>query len=255
MLVYSFGWCRGIEDAELLKEAGYDYIECAITELKLEQENEFRKVLSRYLDSPLPVKSFNLFFPADLKIIGPDVDWNRIDRYVARLAEALKRIGAEVAVLGSGRARAIPDGWESEKAEEQFVRTLERISDEFSGSGLVLAIEPLNRKETNLVNSVEEASRFARIINRDSIKVLADLHHMELENEPFQTLIDHKDWLAHIHVADTGRLSPGTGEYSYDQFAERLKMSGYSGMISAECTVRDTREFEDSLVFLKGTFT
>lgn len=252
--MYSFGWCRGIEDAGLLKEAGYDYIECPITALNLEKENEFKNVLSRYLDSPLPVQAFNLFFPADLKIVGPDVDQYRIDRYVAKVAEALSRIEAKIAVLGSGRARAIPEGWDREKAEEQFVRTLERVADEFYGTGIVLAIEPLNRKETNLVNSVAEAARFAGMINRKQVRVLADLHHMELENEPFQTLIDHKNWLTHIHVADTGRFSPGSGEYSYNEFAAHLDKAGYSGRISVECIVRDSREFVDSLAFMKQKF-
>jgi sugar phosphate isomerase/epimerase len=195
-----------------------------------------------------------LFFPADLKIVGPDVNQYRIERYVAKAAEALSRIGAKVAVLGSGRSRRIPEEIEKEKADQQFLWTLERIANEFTGTGVVLAIEPLNRKETNLINSVAEGSRFAQMINQDEIRVLADLHHMELENEPFETLIEHKSWLTHIHVADTGRFSPGSGQYSYDEFAANLKQAGYNGTISAECTVRDNKEFADSLAFFKQKF-
>ncbi|HEX7066059.1 MAG TPA: sugar phosphate isomerase/epimerase family protein [Bacillales bacterium] len=252
--MYSFGWCRSIGDAQLLKEAGYDYIECAITDLKLENEKEYKRVLPHYLNSPLPIEAFNLFLPGDLKIVGPDVDQDRIDQYVAKVAEALSTIGAKIAVLGSGGARRIPEGWDIEKAEEQFVRVLERVADEFAGTDIVLAIEPLNRKATNLVNSVEEAGKFAKMINREPIKVLADFYHMELENESFQTLIDHRDLLAHIHVADTGRFSPGSGAYPYDKFVADLKKAGYQGRISVECTVRDNREFVDSLAFLKRKF-
>ncbi|WP_108995048.1 sugar phosphate isomerase/epimerase family protein, partial [Paenibacillus agaridevorans] len=205
--MYSFGWCRGIEEAALLRDAGFDYIECALTALKLEDERAFREELPRYLDSPLPASAFNLFFPSDLKVVGPDVDEPRIERYIGLAAEALNRIGARISVLGSGRSRRVPDGWERDRAEEQFLRLLERIAGAFAGTGVVLAVEPLNRRECNLINSVADASRFAELVNRPEIRALADFYHMEEEKEPFQTLIDHKMWLAHIHLADTGRPS------------------------------------------------
>jgi sugar phosphate isomerase/epimerase len=252
--MYSFGWCRGIEEAELLRETGFDYIECALTALKLEDDKSYQEELPHYLNSSLPVHSFNLFFPSDLKVVGPDIDEHRIQRYVARAAEALHQVGARISVLGSGRSRRVPEDWEKARAEEQFVRLLERIADEFTGTGVVLAVEPLNRRECNLINSVEDASRFARMINRDPIRALADFYHMEEEDEPLQTLIDHKDWLAHIHLADTGRLSPGTGKYPYTAFASYLRQSGYTGMISAECTVQDKEEYAPSLAFMKQHF-
>lgn len=250
----SFGWCRGIEEAALLREAGFDYIECALTALKLEDRRAFREELPRYTDSPLPVRAFNVFFPADLKVVGPDVDELRIGRYIGQAAEALQRIGARIAVLGSGRSRRVPDGWERARAEEQFVRLLERIADAFAGTGVVLAIEPLNRRECNLINSVADASRLAERVSRNEIRVLADFYHMEEEQEPLQALIDHRQWLAHIHLADTGRLSPGTGAYPYAEFAACLRQSGYAGMISAECTVKETAEFAPGLAFMTRHF-
>ncbi|WP_258171493.1 sugar phosphate isomerase/epimerase [Paenibacillus sp. R14(2021)] len=252
--MYTFGWCRGIEEAEILRSAGFDYIECALTALKLEDDLAYRELLPRYLDSPLPASAFNLFFPSDLKVVGPDVDEQRIHRYVAKAAEALHLVGARISVLGSGRSRRVPEEWEKARAEEQFARLLERIADEFTGTGVVLALEPLNRRECNLVNSVEDACRFVQSINRAPIRALADFYHMDEENEPFQTLIDHKAWLAHIHLADTGRLSPGTGRYPYAEFAADLRKTGYDGMISAECTVNEIGEFAPSLAFMKRHF-
>lgn len=252
--MYAFGWCKGIEDVGILKEFGAEYIECAVTALKLEDEREYKNLLPLYQNSPLPVRAFNLLFPGDLKVVGPNVDMERINRYIAKVAEALSTIGSKIVVFGSGKSRFIPEEWERDKAEEQFVRVLERVADEFTGTGVTLVIEPLNRKDTNFINSVEEASRFAKIINREPIRVLADLWHMQLDNESFQTLVDHKDWLAHIHVADTGRFPPGTGSYPYDEFADCLRKSGYSGMISAECTVRDSQEYAQGLAFMKQKF-
>jgi sugar phosphate isomerase/epimerase len=250
----AIGWCRSIEDAGLLKEAGCDYLEGELTALKLEDEQKYRQILPLFLESSLPVRAFNMFLPGDVKIVGPDVDEARVFRYAAKAAEALHRIGAGIAVLGSGKSRTIPDGWERGRAEEQFVRFLNRVADEFDGTGVVLAIEPLFRKGTNFINSVAEASRIAAMVGREPIRVLADLFHMQEENEPLNTLIEHMEWLAHIHVADTGRLAPGTGAYPLAEFAERLKQAGYRGMISAECTVRDNREFAEGVAFMKKVF-
>jgi sugar phosphate isomerase/epimerase len=250
----TFGWCRGIEDAEMLKQAGCDYMEGELTALKLEDERQYRELLPSFMESPLPVRAFNMFLPGDLKVVGPEVDEARIDRYLAKAADALHRIGARIVVLGSGKSRTIPEGWEQKRAEEQFVRLLNRAADELAGTGVVLAIEPLFRKGTNLINSVAEASRVAAMVNRRPIRILADLFHMQEENESLDTIIAHKQWLAHIHVADTGRLSPGTGGYPSAEFADRLKQAGYRGMISAECTVRDNNEFTDGVAFMRRTF-
>ncbi|MGO4538079.1 sugar phosphate isomerase/epimerase family protein [Paenibacillus sp. 2TAB19] len=254
--MYSFGWCKGIDEAETLRSLGFDYIECTLTSLMLENQSEFEKVLPKFIDSPLPPLAFNVFFPNGLHVVGPDTDSERIRRYVSRAASALNRIGARTVVLGSGRARHVPDGWDRGRAEEQFSQLLGWMGDEFDGTGVTVAIEPLNRKETNLVNSVAEAVVFARQANRRSIQVLADFYHMDEENEPLDTLVEHKDWLAHIHLADTGRLSPGTGQYPYGPFLESLKKAGYSGLISAECnTNHPEEELPAALAFMKACFT
>ncbi|MBE1440907.1 sugar phosphate isomerase/epimerase family protein [Paenibacillus sp. OAS669] len=253
--MYSFGWCKGIDDAEMLCRLGFDYIECTVTSLKLEDKSEFEKVLPKYTESPLPVLAFNVFFPGGLYAVGPDTDSDRIRNYVSKAAYALNRIGARIVVLGSGRARNVPDGWEREHAEEQFLQLLDWMGDEFDGTGVTVAIEPLNKQETNLINSVCDAAAFARQVNRPSIRVLADFYHMDEENEPLDTLVEHKDWLAHIHLADTGRLSPGTGQYPYEQFAQILKKTGYSGLISAECSVKHPEEeLPAALEFMKNRF-
>ncbi|OAS16449.1 sugar phosphate isomerase/epimerase family protein [Paenibacillus oryzisoli] len=253
--MYTFGWCSGIQEAERLKQIGFDYIECALVALNLEDEADFAAKLPMYLNSPLPVQAFSIFFPGDLKVVGPEADEERIRRYVYKAASALHKIGATTVVLGSGKARYIPDGWERNRGEQQLLQLLARIGEEFSGTGVTLAIEPLNQKESNIVNTVSEAVMFAKQVNLPAIRVLADFYHMDEEQDPISTLIDNKDWLQHIHLADTGRLSPGTGQYPYEHFAATLKASGYAGMISGECTVHDPEnEIAASLAFMREKF-
>jgi hypothetical protein len=60
------GWCAGLNDAGLIKQAGYDYIELPLA------AQDFSA--GAKIDSPLPVGAFNYFFPQDMRIVGDDVD-------------------------------------------------------------------------------------------------------------------------------------------------------------------------------------
>ena len=149
------------------------------------------------------------------------------------------RVGARAAVMGSAWARNVPDGFDRARAEDQIVAALDRIADHLAGTGVTCAIEPLYRQESNIINSVAEGVAFARKVNRPQIRVLADFFHMDEEGEPLETLREHRDWIVHIHLADTGRRNPGTGAYPYDRFFGLLREIGYAGAMSAECKVED----------------
>jgi sugar phosphate isomerase/epimerase len=236
------GWCAPLQDAGLIRDAGFDYIE-----LPLAAQDFAAKI-----EAPLPVGAFNYFFPQYMRIVGPDVDAARLDDYLARAAALMASVNARAAVMGSAWARNVPDGFERARAEEQIVCALDRCADRLQGSGVTLAIEPLYRKESNIINSVAEGVWFARQVNRPEIRVLADFFHMDEEDEPLETLREHRDWVVHIHLADTGRRNPGTGTYDYDRFFSLLKEINYSGSMSAECKIDDpARDMAHSRAFLR----
>ncbi|MFE5318980.1 sugar phosphate isomerase/epimerase family protein [Paenibacillus sp. NPDC056579] len=248
----AFGWCMGIEQASEIKEHGFDYIECPLAPLLQLEPDAFKKALPLYWNSPIPVRAWNILFPGGLPLVGPAADEQRIRDYLARAVDTMASVGSTIVVFGSGKARTVPEGWEKSRAEEQLLNLLGWAADECKGTGLTLVIEPLNRKESNIINSVAEGVALARLVNRDPIRVLADFYHMDEEQEPLDTIGEHKDWLAHIHVADTGRRSPGTGSYPYEAFVKQLKQAGYSGGVSVECSVAErTLELPASLSFLR----
>ena len=244
------GCCAGIDKASILYEAGFDFIECTVVSLKA--EDEFESILNDYLESPIPVEAFNVLLPGDLKIVGEHVDKERIKNYLSVALERVKRIGGEKVVFGSGGARKLPDGFSREKGEEQIVEFLQMVADVADPLDITIVIEPLNRKETNIINSVPEAVQYAKKVNRKSIKVLADFYHMDEEKEPLSNILENIEYIEHIHVADTGRLSPGTGSYPYSEFVKQIQESKYDGRISIECKWNDFEtEINDSLAFLK----
>jgi sugar phosphate isomerase/epimerase len=233
---FAIGCCGSLDQAEAAQAAGFDYLECPLVSLRAEEDDAaFAPVLAAYQAAPLPVRAFNIFLPGELKVVGPAVDDHRVARYVTNALVRARQIGAEVVVFGSGAARRIPDGFGREQALEQLVHFLRLVADAAEANNLTIAIEPLNRKESNVINSVAEGVELAQRANRESIRVLADFYHMDEDGEPLSEISRNAAWLAHIHVADTGRFAPGTGEYPYPVFAEELRKAGYNGMVSMEC--------------------
>jgi sugar phosphate isomerase/epimerase len=247
------GCCCPIERAEEASAAGFDYLECPLVSLLGEQdEAAFAPILARYQAAVLPVRTFNIFLPGDLKIVGAEVDNARVRRYVETALPRARQIGARLVVFGSGTARAIPDGFPREQATEQLVTFLRLVAQVATANEIIIAIEPLNRKESNVINSVADGVALAAQVNRAPIRVLADFYHMDEENEPLAHISQYKNWLAHIHVADTGRLAPGTGRYPYAAFAQALRQAGYDGMVSIECRWNDfAAEAKPAVQFLR----
>jgi sugar phosphate isomerase/epimerase len=246
------GWCGPIENAALIARVGFDFIEVPLAPLGLEKQASLAAAKMAIASSPLPTWAFNQFLPRDLRVVGTDIDVGRIKSYLGRAAELLAYAQSKIIVFGSGWSRNVPDGFDREKAKAQFIELLHWSAEALKGSDTTLVIEPLNRKESNIVNSVGEGARFAKAVNRPEIRLLADLYHMNEENEPLLEVATHIEWLSHIHLADTGRFNPGTGSYDYQTFFGYLKAANYSGMLSAECTVKNPEaDMRQSLAFLR----
>lgn len=230
-----FGVCAGIEKAPVVYAAGYDFIECTVVSLQPEESDEaVRDRLARFLESPLRVSAFNVMLPRELKVVGEQVEADRVRRYLAKALERVKRVGGETIVFGSGGARMVPEGFSRARAEEQIVQYLDWAADVAEPLGITIAIEPLNTTECNIITSVPEAAFYARQVNRRSIRVLADFYHMQKEQEPLENMVEHKDLLRHVHVSDS-RRAPGMGDYPYDRFVDCIRRAGYDGPISIEC--------------------
>ena len=233
-----FGCCCSVEMSEAARIAGFDFIECTVRSLEPESDN-FTPILEQYRAAALPVRAFNVFLPGDLKVTGPDIDWDRVARYVTEALQRVHTIGADIVVFGSGGARNVPDDYDFTAAERQLQRFLQLTGEIAQKYGITIAIEPLNRRESNVINTVPAGVALARTVDLPSVRVLADLYHMQLDDEPLTNVTEQGPWLSHVHVADSERYAPGTGDYPYAEFFRRLHEVGYDGLISVECKWRD----------------
>ncbi|MBI3505998.1 MAG: TIM barrel protein [Proteobacteria bacterium] len=246
-----FGWCGSLNEVLLVRDAGLDFIEFQLVPLRLEDPAAHADAQARIRDLPVPALAASYLFPHDMRLVGPAADERRIRAYFARVVKLLALARAKVVVLGSGWSRDIPEGWTKAQTEDALLAALGRCADDLKGSGAVLAIEPLNRKESSLVNHLVEAVRLVKALGRPEIRAMVDFYHMTVEADPPEALRELGPWLAHVQVSDTGRHNPGTGSYDFATLFGHLKAAGYRGLLSAECVakgepvaaMRESRDF------------
>lgn len=150
------GYCTPLKNIEAAKAAGFDYVELGTTEIAQLSDADFETAVQNIQRVGLPVPVTNLFLPAALKVTGPQTDHAQQMNHVKKAFGRLARLGTQIVVFGSGGARRVPDGFSREAAFEQLVDFGRRIAPEARAHGITVAIEPLRREETNIINSAAE---------------------------------------------------------------------------------------------------
>ena len=234
-----FGVCADVDRVPLLKALGYDYIEANFSNVVKMTDEEYAEWAEKVLESDFKVETCNGFFPGDVVLTGPNADISFVESYVELGMSRVKPLGCEVVVLGSGKARNIPDGFDREKGIEQFCDVLKIAGDVAMKYGIKIVIEPLNaKKETNLVNTVQDCLDIIKRAGHPNIYALADFYHVFMSGESMDAIINAKELLAHTHLAraNEDRWIPCTEE-DFEQckiWAEALKQNGYTGRMSLE---------------------
>lgn len=232
-----FGACVGtIEQIRVLAHAGYDFCELPAAAVQpFDDDTAALPALHAIAAAPLQPEAFNILVPGSLPMVRANADHGALRAYLRRAFERMVQLGGAVAVLGSGAARRIPDGMDRSAALDQLRDALALAADEADRVGMVLALEHLNHGECNVFTSLQECLHFVHQRDLASLRVLADLHHLALEHEPFEHVVDAAPLLAHVHVADGDRRAPGAGGYDYAGFMMVLHKIGYDQRMCAEC--------------------
>jgi len=229
-----FGICMPIADAGIAHAAGFDFVEPTVRSLS-PLDPDFDSIRAPFDSAPLPTPVFNVFVPTEIPVTGPEVDWERVESYLEAAIGRVAALTGKAIVFGSGGARRVPDGFAKQEANQQLVRFLRLAGGVAQRNDVTIVIEPLNARESNIVNSVVEGMELAQAADHPRVRLLADLYHMMEDDEPLENITTCAAWLDHVHVADTTRGAPGEGDYPYEEFFRRLHAGGYSGRLSIEC--------------------
>ncbi|MCL1858105.1 MAG: sugar phosphate isomerase/epimerase [Oscillospiraceae bacterium] len=236
---------KNLKHIKILKETGFDYIETSLAPLYTAAKSEITDFLSALGDNNIKCGAVNVLFPGDISLTGDNTDQNKIKSYISEVFEKTKDFGFKSVVFGSGGARKVPNGFDRQKATGQIIQVIyDYLIPAAEAYNFTLAIEELNKTETNILNSVGEVEYIINQINNPRVKLLADLYHIALENDDVAELSQKGGILEHCHIANpyNNRFYPQITDSEesinlYKKFFGSLKSAGYNKKISIEGAV------------------
>lgn len=251
------GICTVSANADIVKKVGYDFIELGVAELVPEQsDSDFAPVLQRILASGLKAEALNKFIPKGIMLVGPNPDTARAHKYVEVALARAAQIGTEIIVWGSPHARHVPEGFSADQAFDQLIQIGRFMGREAAKYGQVIVIEPLDATTTNTIWTVKDGYDLALRIDHPGVKTMADIYQMRMNDEPLEGMTAAGDFLAHVHVSDPDRKSPGNPDHFgfYRQAFQILKSMNYQHRVSIEARFTDfAADAERGLAVLRET--
>ncbi len=131
---------------------------------------------------------------------------------------------------------------EETPSEQHWIRSstaLREVATYALDRGMTLGLEPVNRYETFLVNTCEQALRLREMIGCDNVGIHLDAYHMNIEEDEFYTpTVKAGPFLCHYHMSESHRGIPGRGVVDWDGIYRGLADSGYSGLVGLESFVQ-----------------
>ena len=135
--------------------------------------------------------------------------------------------------------------------------SLRRIAVSAEKHGTMLYLEPLNRYEDHMLNTLESAVGLIEAVGSKKIRVMLDLFHGSIEEASLaESAGKYAPHIRHVHLADSNRLLPGQGHTDFKSVFDALKANGFNGYLSYECGFPGrgdkAAELADSLHYLKS---
>jgi len=234
---------------EVAAQLGYDGLEVAPftladdpTTIGDAQAREFRRIAE---DAGVAITGLHwlLVAPPGLSIVSADAAVReRTTAVMERLVELCSLMGGRYLVHGSPKQRSVPAGDSAAAARSRAIGCFARAARRAHDCGVVYCIEPLARRETDLINTVAEAAAIVDEIGSPALRTMIDCSAAGLaEGLPVDALM--KRWMptgriAHVQVNDPNRRGPGQGAMAFAPIVAtllRMQAQGhYRGIVAVE---------------------
>lgn len=180
-----------------------------------------------------------LVAPMGLSITSDDASVRaRTLDVIAGLVALAAELGATHLVHGSPAQRVLPEGPARAAARARGVDAFAFAGERAAAAGVTYCIEPLDRGQTEFVNTIEEAAAIVRAIGNPALRTMLDTcSAATTESETLDALVAH--WLptgliAHVHLNDANKRAPGQGAVRFGPFLAALRAQGYTGTAAVE---------------------
>ncbi len=227
---------KGDFEANLAKIAGwgYDGVELAIRDPGLVDADVLGKLLIQQNLCVPAIGTGQAWGEERLSFTSDDTEIRQraIERIKKHIPMA-KRLNALVII---GLIRGITPAGQSHSRSMELLRTaLAECLEDAAEAGVRMALEPLNRYETDLVHTVDDGLELITQVGSSSLGLLLDTFHMNIEESVIDDSIHRcHGHIFHFHVADSNRWHPGAGHLDFASILQALLSTGYDGWISGE---------------------
>jgi sugar phosphate isomerase/epimerase len=237
---------------EFAASAGFDGIELHGTEAWLGRLDDLRSARERgVVFSSVCLISDRFIGDFDEKRRREAVE--HMKHLLSGIAELGGRGAITPAAFGLATRRLPP--FEVPRTEEEdrhvLLEALEELGEHAESVGTLVLLESLNRYEDHMLNSLDQGVELCEAVGRDSVRVMGDLFHMNIEEDDLDEAIRRANgYLAHVHLADSNRLQPGAGHTDFAGAFGALRDIGFDGYMAMECGIRgDAREILPEVVW------
>lgn len=219
-----------------IKTMGFDIAEIAVEDTSIIDWDIIGKAAK---DLDLKITISGAFGPErDISSTNPDYR-NIGKQYIIDCIKIANAMGSPIfggpLYSAVGKTRLVSA--EQKKQERSWcVETLLEVSKIASDHGVTLGLEPLNRFETDMVNTVDQALSIVNEVGHRSLQIVLDTFHSNIEEKDIPASIRKigKDMLCHVQGNESDRGTPGTGHLEWEGIRDALKEIGYSGAVVIE---------------------
>ncbi len=235
---------KGDLQANVAKIAGwgYDGVELAIRDPRLVDGDELLRVVSAHGLAVPAIGTGQAWGEEGLSFTDPDPDVRAaaIERtqahipFAAQTSAACGEPGRTAIIIGLLRGIVRP-GVEQAQAMDWLVEALQQCCAAAGPHGVRLALEPICRYETTLINNAAQGLELIERVGADNMGLLLDTFHMNIEEPVIEDSIRAcGERIFHFHVADSNRWYPGAGHLDFKSILQALADTGYQGFVSGE---------------------
>jgi sugar phosphate isomerase/epimerase len=221
-------------NAAKIADLGYDGVELAIRDPRLVDVDHLLRAVSGHGLGVPALGTGQAWGEEGLSYTDPDPAIRKaaIERTFSHIPFAA-RTGA-VIIIGLLRGLVRP-GVGQAQAMDWLVEALQECCATAAPEGVRIALEPINRYETSLVNNAREGMDLLERVGAANMGLLLDTFHMNIEDAVIEESIRLcGDRIFHFHVADSNRWYPGAGHIDFESVLGALYATGYDGYVSGE---------------------
>ena len=239
-----------------IAEAGFDYLETQLSDIVDMDKEKYLRLKKELEANNLTVKGGLLLLPRNMPLLTEDMNITQIVSRTEQTLNIAADLGTETVVFAP---RRINDNDDLGKALDRMKLILSSIDPIAGKHGIQVVVEPLCQRETNTLNTIQQAADLLSCIEAPNTGILCDLYHVRADGLTLDAVIANSAMINHLHIAyPIGRTLPSQSDdmAEYEEFSNAVKQIGYKGKLSIECILSEisVEKFKEALEIIQKLF-